>query len=172
MTGRGMKAYSHNSAFPLVTLPRTCRKHRFTLVEIMIVVGIIGLLALLTLPSFIHARKTAQNNRFMSDLRTAAGQFEQYAIMEGGWPRDKNPAQIPNGMADYLDRFPWTENTSIGGQWDWDYGVFSVTAGVSVYMPDRTESEMAPIDEKMDNGDTRSGLFRYRSQGYIYVLEP
>lgn len=148
------------------------QKRRFTLVEIMIVVGIIGLLALLALPSFVKVRKVAQNNRFSSDLRTAAGQFEQYAIMEGGWPKDKNPSQIPEGMEGYLNKFPWTVNTSIGGQWDWDYDVFSVTAGVSVYLPDRTEADMVAIDKAMDNGDTRSGLFRYRSQGYIYILEP
>jgi len=60
------------------------RNHRrragFTLVEIMIVVGIITLLAALAIPGFIRARKRAQASRVKDDLRLIEAAVDQYAI--------------------------------------------------------------------------------------------
>jgi type IV pilus assembly protein PilA len=44
----------------------------FTLVEIMIVVGVIALLVVIALPSFLRAREKAQNAKLMNGLRVAA----------------------------------------------------------------------------------------------------
>ncbi len=56
------------------------RRAGFTLVEIMIVVGIITLLAALALPGFLRARKRAQASRVMDDLRLIEAAVDQYAI--------------------------------------------------------------------------------------------
>ncbi len=52
----------------------------FTLVEIMIVVAIIGLLAVLALPSFIKARKQSQGRRILNDARQMDAAVDQWAV--------------------------------------------------------------------------------------------
>src|ERR1700682_5551018 len=52
----------------------------FTLVEIMIVVAIIGLLAAISVPGFLRARKRSQATRILNDLRMIDSAVDQYAI--------------------------------------------------------------------------------------------
>src|ERR1700691_5739461 len=52
----------------------------FTLVEIMIVVGIIALLAAIAVPNFLRARKRSQATRCLEDLRIIDSSCDQYAI--------------------------------------------------------------------------------------------
>jgi len=59
---------------------RRHRKAGFTLVEIMIVVAIIGLLAVIAIPSFVRARQTTQQNACVNNLRQIDGAKDQYAI--------------------------------------------------------------------------------------------
>ena len=56
------------------------RKAGFTLVEIMIVVAIIGLLAVIAIPSFVRARQTTQQNACINNLRQIDGAMDQWAI--------------------------------------------------------------------------------------------
>ncbi len=145
--------------------------HNFTLVEIMVVVGIIGMLTALVSPSLRQAREKSQQVRFMNDLRVASGAFQLFALENAGWPADRTPGVVPTGMSGYLGTFPWQQDTTIGGQWDWDYNQFGFTAGVSVYQPARTGAQMAEIDNKIDDGNLAQGNFRTRSSGYIFILE-
>jgi len=55
----------------------------FTLVEIMIVVAIIGLLAAIAIPSFVHARATSQANACINNMRQIESAVQQLAIANG-----------------------------------------------------------------------------------------
>ncbi len=148
-----------------------CSKRGFTLVEIMIVTSIIGLLASLAIPSMQGAGSKTRSARFAREIQSAGHAFVQYAFDHGEYPADKMPAQMANGMAKYLNSFPWSEDTVIGGRWDWDYEVFGIHAGVSVHSPDLGDEQMRKIDALIDDGNLGSGQFQKRSGGYIYILE-
>lgn len=137
----------------------------------MITVSIIGLLSAIGIPSMRGAGQNTRKTRFAREIKTAGHAFVQYAFAHGDYPADKTPGQMPDGMAEYLNKFPWDEKTVIGGQWDWDYEVFGIHAGVSVKSPNWGDEEMQEIDEMIDDGNLASGQFRKRSGGYIYILE-
>jgi prepilin-type N-terminal cleavage/methylation domain-containing protein len=152
-------------------MPPIYPKKGFTLVEIMIVVAIIGLLAALGIPNMRKAGHNTRKSRFAREIQNAGHAFVQYSFEHGTYPADKNPAQMPDGMAEYLKRFPWTEKTVIGGNWDWDYKQFGVTAGVSVKSPKWNDEEMEEVDKVFDDGNLSTGQFQKRTSGYIYILE-
>lgn len=59
---------------------KTNRKSGFTLVEIMIVVAIIGLLAAIAIPNFVKARRNAQKNTCIANMKQIEGAVEQWAL--------------------------------------------------------------------------------------------
>ena len=142
----------------------------FTLVEIMVVVVIIGLLAALAIPAFQRIKSRSQISAFTIDIRVAGQAFETFAMENGTWPADGS-SSIPNSMDGYLSLAKFSETTPLGGRWDWDFGQFGVTAGLSVLSPTADSTTMALVDASIDDGDLSTGNFRSRSGGYILVLE-
>lgn len=137
----------------------------------MTVVVIIGVLCAIAIPGINKLKRNSQNNRFISDLRAFAQAFETYSARTGRWPPDGSPAVVPTGMSGEFRNAAWTAKTAIGGQWDWDYQQFGITAGISVYLPTVTAAQMLEIDRKFDDGNLSTGNFRSRTSGYIYILQ-
>jgi len=146
----------------------------FTLVEVLIVVVILGVLATICIASFGNSTSDSADKSFVSNLRTFSTQFSVYEVRNGIWPAERAAGVVPPELASTLDYDRWTNPTPIGGNWDWDFNLFGVTAGISVVAPDRTSAQMTEIDRLIDDGNLNTGSFRERAGGgaYIFVLVP
>jgi prepilin-type N-terminal cleavage/methylation domain-containing protein len=152
--------------------PRWRRTSAFTLVEIMIVVIIIGLLAALAIPAFGRIRQSAQNSRFVSDLRTFVQAYETFALQNGGWPPNAGTAIVPAGMSGDFKNADWrTARNSVGGRWNWDRNLNGFSAAISTTGVTASDAQMTLIDAKIDDGDLSTGLFQKVDTRFSYVLE-
>ncbi len=153
--------------------PMRKRRDAFTLVELMIVVGIIALVAAIALPSFLRARQRAQNTKFINALRVASSAFDTYAIEHGSYPPDANRGIVPPGMDTYFDHsFDFTAVTPIGGRWDWDKDVFGFKAGLSVVTPMPSSSSFRTSTRRGTMAISSRATSRTRAPGrYSQILE-
>jgi prepilin-type N-terminal cleavage/methylation domain-containing protein len=78
---------------------RLSRKAGFTLVEIMIVVGIIGLLTPLAVPTFLRARANSQRTACINNLRQIDAAKHQWSLETGKTRRPDSTDLTP-----YLNR--------------------------------------------------------------------
>ncbi len=156
------------------------RQHKsrgFTLVEIMIVVVMIGLLVAMALPAFQQVRMQSQNSATVNDLRIFQSGFEQYNMEMGGWPPDStgntwsDPAVQSAIFDGYIKQSQWQKRTPIGGNYDWDPGIFLNAHGVSVDAYTVDLAQVTLLDEMVDDGDLNTGMVRSRAGGVIWVLE-
>ena len=72
----------------------------FTLVEIMIVVAIIGVLAAIGIPSFLHARARSQATACINNLRQIETAVQQVAIEKGKHVGDE--VAYPDDITPYI----------------------------------------------------------------------
>ena len=145
----------------------------YSFVELMIAVAILADMAIIALPSYVRARRAAQNSRFASDLRIAAAAFEMYAAENGKYPPETPPGVIPPGMTQYLRGLPFSSRNTLGGRWDWDYNQGYAKDAVCVDLPTEADPiQMLEIDARVDNGILSTGAFRERSiRRFAYIIE-
>jgi type II secretory pathway pseudopilin PulG len=86
------------------SLWRPHRRQAFTLVEIMIIVALIGLLAVLMIPSFIKDRQRSQGSRIISDARVIDAAINAWALETG---------QADNAPIDLVSAASYTKLGSI-----------------------------------------------------------
>lgn len=142
----------------------------FTLVEILVVVVILGVIAAIVIPAFSTSAEDATSSVFTQNMRIARNAFNLYFHEHEAYPPDRLPAVFPEEMGTHLSRESWVRETSLGGNWDWDYLQFGTTAGVSVHTPTCSTDRLVEVDTLLDDGNLEVGSFRRRTDGYISVI--
>lgn len=146
----------------------------FSLIEVMIVICILVDLALIALPAYDRARKTAQNSRFAGDIRVAASAFDIYATENSRYPADADAGVLPPGMEQYLRGVRWNMRNSLGGIWDWDSGTTYAKAAICTETDRAVDAvQMTGVDLLLDNGVLATGSFRERTANHrwAYIIE-
>jgi len=88
----------------------------FTLVELMIVMAIIGVLAMVAVPSYIQALKHAREAVLMEDLRTMRSAIDSYTM-----DKQKAPQSLDDLIQDgYLKTIPKDPMTNSNTTWQTD----------------------------------------------------
>jgi len=145
------------------------RNAAFTLVEIMIVVGIIGLLAAMAMQTFGSATKVSRTAVLANDFRLYRDAFEVTYLENGYWPEDAARGVVPGGMEDALRGF--TEPSVVEGNWDWDYNTMNVVAGVSLVGSNASDEIMQEVDRLIDDGNLSTGLFFKNGDRFTLQLQ-
>lgn len=80
----------------------------FTLLELMIVVGIIGIMAAVAIPNFLNLTDEAKAARIQADLSTVGSAVEIYYAKNGKYPSDLGSlvSQSADGKGGYLRSEP------------------------------------------------------------------
>jgi len=123
-------------------LQRACMadtRRAFTLIELLIVVGIIAILALIALPNMLDAQVRTKVTRARADMRTQATALELYRVDENHYPPQENDDATPVRMTTpvaYLTSLP-RDPFRINRQDDRDrrYRYDNVRANVEANLP-------------------------------------
>jgi prepilin-type N-terminal cleavage/methylation domain-containing protein len=142
----------------------------FTLVEILMVIAIIGVLATIAIPHYMGYQLRAKAVSLTTEVKAAAQAFRTYKMENNTYPADRTPGATPPEIASLIGNF-FSMTPPIGGQWDWDYQQFGITAGISVYNSPFSTEELQRVDRLIDDDNLFTGTFRQRPSGYIYVIE-
>ena len=87
------------------------KKRAFTLVELLVVVGIIAVLISLLLPALSRAREAAKATRCLSNIKQLSNALAMYVNENNGWL----PVQ-PGDVSDFAN--PATYDTANPGGWN------------------------------------------------------
>ena len=149
----------------------------FSIVELMIAVGIIVLIVALAVPSWQRARKHSQTDQLINELRVTADAFQLYAAERGGLPASASTfGAVPTGMDSYLPKnSTWRGVSPTGGYWVWwnfyPFGVWGFSGIIGVYNPKLGSDQLAQIDSTVDDADPNTGGI-HTAAGWVFYGIP
>lgn len=123
--------------------PRRPRTHRaFSLIELLVCIGIIGLLLALVLPALAHSREAARETVSLSNLRQVGLQFAQYATDSRTYPYRARGTPVPgvneNPPADTIFTAWWPDGCIVATTEHWAQA--TLWPGIAVPIPEWPDS--------------------------------
>lgn len=104
------------------------RKRGFTLVEVIVTIGIIMLLAAITIPNVLKTRTVANEAAAKAALHTIGNAIEMYMAINSNYPSSEAEMLSPNSNPPYLNQAFDGQSTN-GYQYVYQFnGGYTVTA--------------------------------------------
>lgn len=141
----------------------------FTILEIMVVVGVIGILALMSMPSIRQATNRAEATITANDLKKFGEAVEFYSTESGAYPNTMTYSRVPELVAEYLPK-AW-----LNGNYSWFYINSSRYTYIYVYNLKFTAEQAVQLDQMIDDGNISDGKIRVAVSGtgliYLFRIE-
>jgi prepilin-type N-terminal cleavage/methylation domain-containing protein/prepilin-type processing-associated H-X9-DG protein len=145
------------------------RRGGFTLVELLVVIGIIAILAGLTMPAVQAAREAARRARCANNLRQLGLAIQNFASAQGGFPAMITPAALgPSSVTSQSDTamhcqlLPFLEQNALANSIN--FGVFMGRIGQIASQ--NTTAATRTIDGFICPSDPLATTSRYGCQSY------
>ncbi len=95
---------------------RLCRRHGFTLIEVLLVVALIGIIGAIVVPTFLNILRQASIRRVISDIEAIGFEIENFEQWQERWPESLD--ELDGGP--YIDRWgnPYQYLPSTSKKWN------------------------------------------------------
>jgi prepilin-type N-terminal cleavage/methylation domain-containing protein len=157
----------------MIRSPRFHNSHRrgargFSLIELAVVTGILGVIVAIALPAFNRILVSARASAAAGDLRVFVGAFQAQAQQAGDYPPDAGIGVMPPLMQGSLGDTGWLRETPIGGRYNWesDRTVAGVRyrAAIAIRTLDPAQVSvdqrlLVALDRLLDDGNLATGQF-------------
>ena len=149
--------------------PRSITRRGFTLIEMLVVIGIISALAALAFPAIMAARKSAQGAQCQSNLRQLGAAIVMYRDQAGAYPqyRAEYPP-ITNNYGVNRPRWQWLLAPYLGGYAQNPDVLLAAGTGDPTFtdVPLDNKALVCPAQEGSDALSIRNGSYGYNF-GYL-----
>ncbi len=133
------------------------RQTGFTIIELITIVLILGILAGVAMPRVMRWYDEAAIGATVSHLKTIALAAETLHNNTGAWPSDASAGAMPAELSDYLRPDLFAIACPVGGVYEWDTNVDSVTARVKIVDEVNKRTGWLRIDTLIDDGVLATG---------------
>jgi len=145
----------------------------FTLVELMIIIGILGILAALVLPTFTSAQGKASAATIATNMRSLADACRVAYEQNGQWPTydfEEGDDDVPDGLDGLMSESAWSDITE-----SWGTEEISLTAnGNSLTFAAEGAGNytevLAELERIVDDNAEQTGKLQWQANATQYLV--